>query len=349
MTNPIFERLMPAPAGGGYCEKDHYIWCGSCVRGEDGRYHLFASRWSKELGFGSNWLFNCEVVRASSEVPEGPYKYEETVLSRRDRSFFDGMSQHNPYIQYWNGTYYLYYMGTTYGGPIPGPGDEVPGERQIEVWNNKRIGLAVASSIFGPWTRRDTPLLEPRLGHWDCTVTTNPAVTILPDGRTYMIYKSREYAGATLQLGIAAADSPEGPFRRLTDDPILGFSDPDLHVEDPFLWYSDGLFHLLIKDDSKNGSYGLTGEWGAGVYATSEDCIEWRIHPDPKAYSRTVIWEDGTRTEMCNLERPYLLIQNGQPTHLFAAAGTGEGPYQFEHTRSVVIPLSSDKAKKTGE
>jgi hypothetical protein len=340
MNNPINARLLPAPVNGGYCEEDYFIWCGSCVKGEDGRYHLFASRWRKELGFGVHWLFNCEIVRAASPVPEGPYRFEEVVLGRRDRGFFDGMNQHNPHIQYWNGTYYLYYMGTTYGGPIPGPGDAVSSERGTEVWNNKRIGLATSQSVFGPWERSDEPILLPRLGQWDGTVTTNPAVAILADGRTYMIYKSREYSGSTLQLGVAVAERPSGPFERLSDHPILNFSDPDKHVEDPFLWHDGERFHLLIKDDSKNGSEGLTGEWGAGVYATSTDCLDWKIHSEPKAYSRTVAWDDGTVKEMCNLERPYLLFEDGFPTHLFAATGTGTRAWDFTHTWNMVIPLA---------
>ncbi|MFD0714726.1 glycoside hydrolase family protein [Paenibacillus sp. GCM10027626] len=340
MANPIFERLLPAPVGGGYREEDAFIWCGSCIRGEDGRYHLFASRWSKELGFGVNWLFNCEIVRASSSTPEGPYRFEEVVLGRRERHYFDGMNQHNPHIRYWNGTYYLYYMGTTYGGPVPGPGDHVSSERGTEVWNNKRIGLATSPSIAGPWTRMEQPLLEPRRGRWDCTATTNPSVAILADGTTYMIYKSREYASSTLQLGVAVADHPAGPFRRLSDDPILQFSNPDLHVEDPYLWHDGQQFHLLIKDDFKNDSSGLTGEWGAGVYATSADCLHWTICPEPKAYSRTVVWNDGSVKEMCNLERPFLLIEDGVPTHLFAATGTGEKAWHFDHTWNMVIPLA---------
>lgn len=71
------------------------------------------------------------------------------------------MNVHNPYIRKWNQTYYLYYMGTTFGGPIPGPGDEVDSSRFTEVWNRKRIGLATAPSIFGPWTRCDEPLIFP--------------------------------------------------------------------------------------------------------------------------------------------------------------------------------------------
>lgn len=110
------------------------------------------------------------------------------------------MNVHNPYIRKWNHTYYLYYMGTTFGGPIPGPGDEVDSSRFTEVWNRKRIGLATAPSVFGPWTRCDEPLISPRdCSHWDCTATTNPAVAIQPDGTTYMLYKSRSFADGPLK------------------------------------------------------------------------------------------------------------------------------------------------------
>lgn len=148
VQNPYQNALLPAPVGGGYSDPDYWIWCGSVVQGEDGAYHMFASRWPKALGFGANWLFNCEIVRASSKNPEGPYTFQEVVLGRRGRTFFDGMNVHNPYIRKWNQTYYLYYMGTTFGGPIPGPGDEVDSSRFTEVWNRKRIGLATAPSVL---------------------------------------------------------------------------------------------------------------------------------------------------------------------------------------------------------
>ncbi|WP_082198179.1 glycoside hydrolase family protein [Bacillus sp. FJAT-26390] len=341
MENPIYDRLLPAPKNGGFHMDDYYIWCGSAIQGEDGKYHLFASRWRKELGFGPQWLFNCEIVRAASDTPEGPYQFEEVVFKTRDRSYFDALNQHNPSIKYWNGTYYLYYFGTSYGGPIPEPGDEISSDRVIEVWNRKRIGLATSQSVYGPWERMDSPLLEPRTpGYWDCTITTNPSAAILPDGTTYMIYKSREYAGAPLQLGIVKAPHPAGPFERLSDSPIFKFDNEDFHVEDPYLWYADGLFHVIMKDDYKNNSGGLTGEWGAGVYATSEDCIHWSLHPSPLSYTRSVTWDDGTTTLQCNLERPNLLFHDGKPTHLFLATGNGKGPWEFEGvTWNMVVPL----------
>ena len=302
---------------------------------------MFASRWPKDLGFGANWLFNCEIVRASSKNPEGPYTFQEVVLGRRGRTFFDGMNVHNPYIRKWNQTYYLYYMGTTFGGPIPGPGDEVDSSRFTEVWNRKRIGLATAPSVFGPWTRCDEPLISPRdCSHWDCTATTNPAVAIQPDGTTYTLYKSRSFANGPLKIGVAKAPRPDGPFERILDDPIFNFEDPNIHLEDPYLWYEDGKFRLLIKDDFKNGGPGISGICGAGLYAESADCIHWEFAENPVVYSRHVTWSDGRQTDQANCERPYFLLdENNHPTHLFLATGEGPAPYQFSRTWNMVIPL----------
>lgn len=111
-------------------------------------------------------------------------------------------------------------------------------------------------------------------------------------------------------------------------------------MEDPYLWYSDGKFRLLIKDDFKNDCGGVTGHWGAGFYAESLDCVHWEIGPDPMVYSRQVLWDDGSVTTQCNLERPFLLIEDGRPTHLFLATGNGNQPYSFTHSWNMVIPLA---------
>ena len=343
MNNPFENRLSPAVKAGGYQDDNYWIWCGSCIKGDDGRYHLFASRWEKKWGFSANWLYRCEIVRCASDTPQGPYRYEETILSEREHSYFDGRNVHNPYIREYNGKYYLYYFGTTYGGPTPMTEAEISDlQRFIEVWNNKRIGVAVADSVLGPWKRPDKPLLLPRdYTHWDCTVTTNPAVAILPNGTTYMLYKSRSYANATLRIGVAKADKPDGEFIRLTEQPIFDFENPDFHVEDPYLWYEDGKFRLLIKDDFKNDCGGITGVWGGGFYAESNDCIHWEIPKHPLVYSRHFVWDDGSEQEMCNAERPFLLLQNGHPTHLFLAVGEGDNdrPYQMVRSYNACIPL----------
>ena len=318
---------------------EHYVWDCYVIYAE-GKYHMFSSHWEKAFGFGWNWVFNSRIIHCVSDRPEGPYTFLREVLPRRGRQYFDGMSTHNTCVRYYDGKYYLDYMGTTYGGPIP-HGEETSPEYNLEVWNRKRIGVAVADSIYGEFVRQDKPLLEPRdCSWWDCTVTTNPAVAILPSGKTYMIYKSRRSAGATLQLGIAVADRPDGPFTRLSDDPVLQMDHPDMHVEDPFLWYDEKRkkFCVIAKDDSKNGHYGITGEWGCGFYAESDDCIHFTVPENPKVYSRKVEWADGTTTQQGNMERPWVLFdEQGVPQYLVCASGAGPNPYSFDGATFVVV------------
>lgn len=325
--------------------EEYWIWCGSVIRGKDGTYHMFASAWPKEMGFGAQWLFNSQIVHAVSETPEGPYRFKERILERRDRKYFDALNQHNPYILEWNGKYYLYYIGTTYGGKIPEKASEIGDQRFIEVWNKKRIGVAVSDSLDGPWERKESPILEPRgCDHWDCTITSNPAVAILEDGTTYMLYKSRSGVEEPMQIGVAKASTPEGPFERISENPILKFPDSRYQVEDPFLWYQNGKFHLLLKNDFKEDWEHITEEWGAGLYAESEDCIHWQLAEDPITYTRKVEWDNGKTTVQANLERPFLLRdEKGCPEYLFLATGDGSRPYGLEHSWNMVIPIRNDK------
>ncbi len=318
---------------------DYYVWDCSVIK-SGGKYHMFSSRWKKEYGFGWNWLFNSEIIHSVADKPEGPYRFQNVALPRRGREYFDGMSTHNTCIKEYNGKFYLYYMGTTYGGDIPTHAKEISSQYGEETWNRKRIGVAVADDINGEFVRRDTPLLEPRdCRYWDCTITTNPSVAIMPDGKTYMIYKSRSAIGKPLKLGIAVADKPDGEFKRLSDKPILDFADSNMHIEDPFIWYDahKKKFCIITKDDVKNGAHGVTGEWGSGFYAESDDSIDFMIGDEPKVYSRTVEWTDGKITTQGNLERPSVLFdENGKPTHIFCASGFAERPYDFTDITFVV-------------
>ena len=48
---PFGDRMGVAPVNGGFAMDDSWVWGGSVIRGEDGRYHMFASRWPKSLAF----------------------------------------------------------------------------------------------------------------------------------------------------------------------------------------------------------------------------------------------------------------------------------------------------------
>src|SRR5690606_8644132 len=56
---------------------DWYIWDSSPIVGEDGKIHVFFSRWPDEFG---NWLSHSEIAHAVADRPEGPYTVIGTVL-----------------------------------------------------------------------------------------------------------------------------------------------------------------------------------------------------------------------------------------------------------------------------
>ncbi len=93
----------------------YYNWGSSIIKGEDGKYNLFYSRWKKEYNFTA-WLTHSEIAHAVSINPAGPWKYKETVLTGRRGENWDAITAHNPKIKYFNGKYYLYYTATNMGG-----------------------------------------------------------------------------------------------------------------------------------------------------------------------------------------------------------------------------------------
>ncbi len=48
---------------------------------------------------------------------------------------------------------------------------------------------------------------------------------------------------------------------------------------------------------------------------------------------------DGSTSKHNHFERPFVLIEDGVPTHLFAATVTGPKAWQFQQTWNMVVPL----------
>lgn len=338
---PMLERIGVAPLEGGFAMKDYWVWCGSVIRGEDARYHMFASRWPKRVPFSPNWLTNSEIVRAVSDTPEGPYEFAEVVLPARDHRHWDGQMTHNPTIHKAGDTYLLFYTGSTYDFERPGGMEKLTQAQKKEAHDNQRIGLATATSLSGPWQRLDQPILQPRPGKWDRCITTNPAPCVRDDGSVLLVYKSKLALGQTLKLGVAFAKTHEGPYERLSDEPIFTFGqEKNKGVEDAYIWWNGDHYQAIMKD--MTGA--ICGEHHGGIHGWSRDGVDWHVFGPPKAYSKTVRWADGTTTKQGQFERPQLLIQDGVPTHLFGATGDGPGGFhRMTKTWNMVVPLNGGK------
>ncbi|MBN2105606.1 alpha-L-fucosidase [bacterium] len=322
------DRILPAPTGGGFQMEDYWVWGASVIQGEDGRYHMFASRWPRALPFTPHWLTNSEIVRAVSDTPEGPYTFQEVVLPPRGKEFWDGKMTHNPVIRKVDNTYLLFYTGTTYQGDMPT--SENPTTRnsalKLDAHRHERIGLATSKSVFGPWKRRDKPILDTRPGTWEQYLVSNASPFVLEDGRIMLYYKGvRELKDHA--IGVAVADHYEGPYRRLFDHPFpIGIG-----AEDPTIWFEDGQYHALMLDCGRIYSPKEI------FYAVSYDGLHWKASPNPVAISKVILWEDGEIRRMLSTERPQILVENGRATHVFFA--TSSKPGGIRKTWNMVVPL----------
>jgi len=332
----FIDRVLPAPVRGGFSLPDYWVWGGHPVLGEDARYHLFVSRWPKQRPFFRGYIVSSEVVRAVADTPEGPYEFQEVVLPARGVEYWDGRMTHNPTVRRYGDTLVLFYIGATFEGPIPTAQELSSPECRVpdQTYSTIRIGMATSNSVFGPWERLDAPVLLPREGKWDCNVVTNPAPCVCEDGGILLYYRSNTPEG--LRIGLARAESLGAPFERVRDDPVLQLAGKAF-VEDPYVWQTESGFQMLAKDMTGE----ITGERNAGVHLLSEDAVEWEVAQSPKAYSRTVRWDDGSVTEQGHVERPQLLLHEGRPTHLFAATADGSVGRWDDLTRTwnMVVPL----------
>jgi len=292
----------------------YYVWCNSPIITPDGKTHVFFSRWKASLGM-SGWIKGSEIAHAVADAPDQPFEVLQTVLSPRGAGFWDATTCHNPLIKKIGDRYYLFYMGNANGKT-----------------NTKRIGLAVADSIFGPWKRSETPILLPgETGAWDDHCTTNPAWVKGKDGKSWLYYKSwntKDYETAkgairgNRKYGLAFADQPDGPYEKYDHNPVIDFSSKGANrqFEDAFVWREGGRYKMIARDMGVfNHDVGLIMESQDGLH-WSEPQIAYQAlshyvqePPAPahlKRYGR--------------LERPMLLLGNERPTWLFGASQGGK-------------------------
>lgn len=325
--------LQPAPESAKFIDPDYYIWCGTMVRGDDGKYHLFYSRWPRRLGHYA-WVTHSEIAHAIGDTPTGPFKHVNVALPARGKQFWDGLCTHNPTILRAGGKYYLYYMGNT------GDGQEM---RTLN-WNhrnNQRIGVAVADNPNGPWQRSDSPLLDVSAdpNAPDSLVVTNPSVARRPDGGYLMVYKAvgrqrpLPFGGPVVHL-TATSDSPTGPFTKQLK-PIFTAPGIDFPAEDPFVWYHRDArrYYAIVKDN--DGHFTHAGK--SLALWESSDGFAWKLAPHPLVSTTEVTWASGQKQKLNSLERPQLFFDaSGQPAALLCAVDESD---QRTHSFNLRIPL----------
>ena len=69
--NPLFRKLGKAYKAPAFECEGWWVWGSSVIKGDDGKYHMFVSRFPKSLPFHPGWMIASEIVHATSDVPQG--------------------------------------------------------------------------------------------------------------------------------------------------------------------------------------------------------------------------------------------------------------------------------------
>ncbi|NLD49652.1 MAG: carbohydrate-binding protein, partial [Clostridiaceae bacterium] len=239
-------------------------WDGGIIKGPDGKYHMFASRWDQSAGH--NGWFGSVAVHATSSNLYGPYTDQGICWPNNQ-----GGKGHNVFpFQLKDGRYAIIVSDTR-------PGD-----------------VFVSDSLDGPWSYMGKlSFTGPYASSFS---TANICVMLRPDGR----YEAIQRNGV-----IGISDNVLGPYNVSTPavwPQVSGL--PKDWMEDPVIWYSGGLYHIVVNKWDTRKAYHLTSVDGIN---------NWKVDSgyayDPTA--NFIRYENGTVNHWNKLERPNVYMEDG--------------------------------------
>ncbi|WP_316748099.1 glycoside hydrolase family protein [Pedobacter gandavensis] len=336
---------------------DYYNWCPSVIAGDDGKFYMFYSRWphgKRKLdddplnyifnGF-QGWMKYSEIACAVSDKLLGPYKFVKTVLPHAGSpGQWDKFTKHNAHIRKFDGYYYLYYISSSFDPNFAFKNNPNPSKESLQ-WMKynaaQSIGVVKAKTIkdllAGNYTRPAEPIMT--VDHQQTfEIANNPSVTKGPDGKYYMMYKSR-IPGGQMTFWMARSVQPDGGFKTISNVT----NDKDLSSEDPSMWYDQKLkrFFAIAKYYATSLKY--APEFGCLYLIESKNGKDWLPAKNSLVSLKELNFKDGTKTKLKNLERPFVYTdQRGKPLAVFAAGNIlppGEGDVNHvdrEHNSFIV-------------
>ena len=246
--------------------KQWCYWDGQIVKGPDGKYHMFASRWDQSRGH-SGWGGSA-AVHAVSDNPVGPYT--DKGLAWPDNQ--SGKGHNVTALVLPDGRYAVVVSETR-------PGD-----------------VFVSKSLDGPWEQLGSIQVDPTGVEGREARMSNVSLLLRPDGKFEIVARS----GAIM----ISTDGILGPYKLQGHSiyPALPGL-PQKNLEDPVIWFSGGLYHIVVNCWSERKAFHLTSSDGIANWTNRG------LAYDPA--TNFVRYTDGTVNHWDKIERPGVLLLNG--------------------------------------
>lgn len=303
------ENVLPRDTANGLEDTHLKNWCywdGMILKGDDGRYHMYGSRWPQTVLHAQGWKIESKAMHAVSDNVMGPYKDQGLCWPQ-----WNGGKGHNvSALRMSDGHYAVVTSEITKGEVFISDSPDGPfkllGEIQVDD-NGYRAGLARYSTN----------------GHM-----ANVVILLRPDGR-YMLV-GRSTAVTISDKGIL------GPYKIMSDriyQDMPGI--PQQYMEDPTVWYSGGMYHMVVNHWPTQTEY---------LFTSQDGIHNWKsrgvfISPEKNIFRYT----DGTQNHWTVIQRPVVFLEKGHPAYFtFSVIDSKKGedrPDDNHGSKVVVVPF----------
>lgn len=226
------------------------------IKVDDTYYTWYTYNEGPHVGFGTNdleakvWPWDLSDIWYATSKDGTNWEEQGVAVTRGERGDYDDRSVFTPEILAHKGHYYLVYQAVKH-----------PYLRR----SFNSVAMAHAESPDGPWTKLDSPILEPsKNGEWegdsdnrflvkkkggfDSHKVHDPVLFYFND-QFYLYYKGEPMGeemfmgGRETKWGLATAKSPFGPYERSPYNPITNSG------HETILWpYKEGMVAMLTTD-----------------------------------------------------------------------------------------------------
>ena len=159
------------------------------------------------------------------------------------------------------------------------------------------------SSDGHQWTERSMALAKGEPGSWEGASVFTPNI-LVADGRYWLFYTGtskpfRKPFSPDSKIGVAVADSPDGPWERIATNPVLRNSDKredfDSHlVDDACLLVRDGKYWLYYKGRQLGKSPAQTKMGLAIADQLQGPYVKYKANPVIPGNHEVVVWPQGS-------------------------------------------------------
>ncbi len=262
-------------------------WDGAIIK-EDGKYYMIASRWDESAGHGG-WPASKAILAVSDNL-YGPYEDKGLIYP----DVYEGYG-HNVFP-------FLLQEGEEFDGKQMKYG-LVLGDTFV---NELKGGIFLAEKVTGPWNFAGQMQIVAGEGTNGVFSLSNVGIVPTPEGG-YIAYNRNG--------DISVSDSVYGPWTTKVEN--LWNKLPELSgkwdVEDPVMWYSDGLYHMIANRWDERKAYYMTSK--NGIYGW-----EMRMGAAYTPESDFFTYEDGTVNRWNKIERPNVYMEDGKVIAMTFAA-----------------------------